>query len=129
MQISKLNPLGYEATTKKGNKYKATNTNAATLAACSIAPLAIPVVVPLFVKNPKEKAELKNFSLKKMFQESCEQVFKRKFSQHQALTIIGLVAILDLVLSISYGHAIDEGINRKRAKKADEKAEILNAKV
>lgn len=25
MQISRLNPFGYEATTEKGNKYKATN--------------------------------------------------------------------------------------------------------
>ena len=37
MQISRLNPFGYEATTEKGNKYKATNKIGAILGTVGIA--------------------------------------------------------------------------------------------
>lgn len=43
MQISKLNPLGYETATDNGNKYKATNASMYSMGVASLAMSTAPL--------------------------------------------------------------------------------------
>ncbi len=126
MQISKLNPFGYEATTEKGNKYKATN---ASMYSMGVASLAMSTA-PLLVKKPlSAKIILRSLSGAQVMKDEILRFSKLKFSKGEEKALFGACIAFDFLLNLGIGHLFDKWINKSLAKKADEKAEALNAKV
>lgn len=122
MQISRLNPFGYEATTEKGNKYKATN----TIATLAIANNIVTNSIPLIAKGSSLANSIESVSVGPMVRDLIEM------KRHKDLPKIARGAILlggfmiEMVIDVAIGHWIDSKINKRRAKKADKKAESLN---
>lgn len=126
MNISKLNPLGYETTTDKGNKYKATN---AFMYSMGVGSLAFSTA-PLLVKKPlSARIFLRSLSEAQIIKDEILRFSKLKFSKGQEKVLFGACIAFDFLLNLAFGRIFDNWINKSRAKKADKKAEILNTKV
>ena len=119
MQISRFNPLGYEATTDKGNKYKATNRVATSLVTTGLALN----IAPLFIKNNFVKTLFNELTVGGMIKSF--KGFKSLDKKVLALLTVAGIAV-DSALNATFGHFFDKGINKKRAEKADKQAESLN---
>lgn len=116
MQISRLNPFGYEATTEKGNKYKATNKIGAILGTVGIAVGGID-----YLRN---ESEMCSKEIKGEFDLPPLKINKKEAGLWKSLGV--LAVIIDAGIMIGIGHWIDKKTNKIRAYKADEKAEKLN---
>ncbi len=121
--FSRLDPFSYKTKTQKGNEYRATYNSAVVLGACSAAMSAMPIVTPYFVTNPKEKAELKNYSFKKSITSAFEEVFKKKISPNKVLALYAVGSVIALAVSVAMGISVDDGVNQRRAKLADKNAD------
>ena len=119
MKISRLNPFGYEATTEKGNKYKAPNRAATTLVATELTLN----IAPQFIKNNFVKSLFNELTVGGMIRSF--KGFKSLDKKVLALLTVAGVAV-DAALNAAIGHFFDKGINKKRAEKADKQAESLN---
>lgn len=119
MDIKKFSPIGYTATTEKGNKYRAT-TEAATMGLCSVGLGLLPFYAPLLA-SPKERAEVKKIKPTKIIQTIMEGISGKKMSTKTATGIyLGIVAA-DFLTSVTLGKYIDEEENKRRAMRADMK--------
>ena len=116
MKISRLNPFGYEATTEKGNKYKATNKIGAILATVGIAVGGID-----YLRN---ESEMCSKEIKGEFGLPQLKINKKEAGLWKSLGV--LAVIIDAGIMAGIGHWIDKKTNKIRAYKADEKAEKLN---
>lgn len=105
MNISKLNPIGYESKTAKGNTYKKSNIGKT---ACLLGVAALDTSLTLS-KNPA----LTPLRLSAIAKELGIQNPKAK----TALAVAGLA--VDAILAYTLGFFIDTAINNKRAIKAD----------
>lgn len=122
MNISKLNPVGYETKTEKGNTYEKSNI---AKTAC----IALPVIGDIFV--PKNSAFLigvkkgfkygaKNFQYTE--KELNEAVSNMKLPGKLKSAVITAGLIIDTVIGLALGSFIDNKINKKRAEKADKQS-------
>lgn len=117
MNVAKLNPVGYKATTEKGNSYKKSNIGATA----GLATMALANAVPLISKSSKAKLFAELFTLT----EGLPSLFKVAPKFVKPLKAVGLA--LDLAFGIVMGRYIDKSINKKRAAKADAQAEAIQA--
>ena len=119
MNISALNPFGYEAKTEKGNTYKKSNAWTAGLLGVSVVQESLPYVI----KNPRAKYLAKQFSIGQMMPEIIETFAQRTLTPklRSAAVVYGLVILT--IGNIISGRLIDRNRNKKRAAKADKLAE------
>lgn len=115
MNIQKLNPIGYETKTEKGNTYKKSNIGATV----GLVTMATVNAVPYIFKNNAKVQTINQFftmaaGLKSFFPKASPKMVK-------GFTIAGIA--LDLVFGLVTGQWIDKKINAKRAAKADDAAE------
>ena len=105
MNISKLNPIGYEAKTSKGNTYKKSNIGKSSFLALGVAStLGTHMSKNPLVNSLSETSLVKSLGIKNPKLATAATV---------GLITVGLVA--DFII----GSLIDKGINKKRAAKAD----------
>lgn len=124
MNVQRLNPFGYTATTENGNQYKATNRATAGLLAVTAAELTALPLAKRAIKDPIVKNVLNSFSPIKMMQDSFEQMCGKKFSARQAKIAGGVGLAIGIVGDLLLGRWLDNRTNKKRAAKADRIAEI-----
>lgn len=106
MQIQKLNPIGYQAKTEKGNTYK--KSNMWTSAAIALSAIGdVPCII-----SPKKASSL-----------SIVGMIGDKIPEKYRSAAIVAEAILSLGIGIICGRALDKGLSKNRAAKADAAAE------
>ena len=105
MNISKLNPIGYEAKTAKGNTYKKSNLWKTTaLASCAVVDTALTLSKNKYTKPFKASNVAENLGIK----------------NPKLVTLIGLASIiLDVIVFYTLGSFLDDKVNQQRAQKAD----------
>lgn len=129
MNVQRLNPFGYTATTENGNQYKATNRATTGLLAVTAAELTALSLAKRVIKNQIVKNVLSSFSPIKMMQDSFEPIFGRKFTAKQA-KIAGVAGLAIVIVGdFLLGRWLDKRTNTKRAAKADALAQEQAAKV
>ena len=101
MQISRLNPFGYEATTEKGNKYKATNKIGAILGTVGIAVGGID-----YLRNESEIEDMCSKELKGEFGLPQLKINKKEAGLWKSLGV--LAVIIDAGIMVGIGHWIDD---------------------
>ena len=115
MNIQKLNPIGYEAKTEKGNTYKKSNAGKAGMLTAAAAINILPYAFP---KNKVASM----FSCKALIYEMAEMFHKTIPAKWQTpAAVIGV--LLDFVFLYGFGASIDNSINRKRSIEADKAAD------
>ncbi len=114
MNISKINPIGYEAKTEKGNTYKKSS---AAKSGMLVAAVALNTV-PYIFKNNKY-ASL--FSGRTLF-EDLATTFNKTIPAKWKTPLAVLGAAIDFICLYLIGANIDNSINRKRAIEADNDA-------
>ena len=129
MNVQRLNPFGYTATTENGNQYKATNRATAGLLAVTAAELTALPLAKRAITNPIVKNVLNGFSSNKMIQDTFEQILGRKFSAKQAKIAGAAGLAIGIVGDVLLGRWLDKRTNAKRAAKADALAQEQAAKV
>ncbi len=119
MNISRLNPIGYEAKTEKGNTYKKSNAAKTGLLAGAV---LINAATYAFPKNRISKM-FTTGALVKEIAKMCKKTGPVKFNT--LLEVLGVAG--DLVFWYISGAMWDKSINKQRAAKADELAQNPNA--
>ncbi len=120
MNISKINPIGYQTQTEQGNTYKKSNAGKAGMLVTAAAINASPYI---FKNNPVAKL----FSTKYLIKDLASS-FNKKIPQKWEAPLAALGIGLDLVFFYLMGASIDKSINKKRAAKADETAQTVDNK-
>ena len=118
MQISHLNPIGYEARTDNGNKYKKTNLAKTVSIASFVGFDALPYIFP------KKLGVLKPFSTQGVL--ASLGVLAKFDVKKYAPFIVPAGFALDAALGYFTGKSTDDAKNKVRAQKADEQAEHIN---
>lgn len=118
MNISKLNPIGYEAKTENGNTYKKSNIGASSMLLAAGAIDAI----PHFSKNKKLNSICDFLSMESLFRNDAK-IFNIKISPKAAPFLRATAIGFDLLCGLWLGGLIDKAINAKRMEKADKAAE------
>ncbi|MDE6139255.1 MAG: hypothetical protein K2F57_07270 [Candidatus Gastranaerophilales bacterium] len=120
MNITKLNPIGYEAKTEQGNTYKKSNaykTGALTTAvAFNVAPYCFP-------KSQIAKAFTTEYLIKDL-----AKTFKKTIPDKLKTPISVLAIALDLAFLYTMGASLDKSLNKKRAAAANEAAKAIDNK-
>lgn len=111
MNISKINPIGYEAKTENGNTYKKSNLAKTAL----ITTMAAIDASPYIFKNNKVAQIL---SSQEVFK-SLAEIFKIKIPKKLQIPLAAAAVGFDLVFGYVFGKSIDNRINQKRMTKAD----------
>jgi len=109
MNISKLNPIGYEAKTAKGNSYKKSNLGKSAALATGIGLTAF--------TNISTNPIIKAFSKKSILKDLSKEL-GIKTSTIKPAFVAGAV-IIDLLCYYLFGSWIDKYVNSKREIKAD----------
>lgn len=108
MSISKLNPIGYEAKTAKGNTYKKSNLGKSIALATGVGLTAL--------TNTSTNPIIQAFSTKSLVKDLGVK-------NPKLLTTLAVGAVVvDIVCYYLFGSWIDKYINNKREQKADIKA-------
>lgn len=118
MQISHLNPIGYEARTDNGNKYKKTNLAKTVSIASFVGFDALPYIFP------KKMGALKLFSTQGVL--ATLGTFAKLDVKKYAPFIVAAGFALDTVFGYFIGKSTDDAKNKANAQKADEQAEHIN---
>lgn len=123
MQISRLNPFGYDATTDKGNNYRATNRMGVILGGVGTV-LGIPqyIMSREEIRKSNEEGIFKDFN----WTPSTSDFKTNKKTEAIWEAIMLSAFLLDAGIMAGIGHWIDKKTNKIRAYKADEEAEKLN---
>ena len=129
MNVQRLNPFGYTATTENGNQYKATNRATTGLLAVTAAELAAFPIAKRAIKNPIVKNVLNGFSPIKNIQDTLELMLGKKLSPKAGIVAGAAAIAIDVVGDLLLGHWLDNRTNKKRAAKADTLAQEQAAKV
>lgn len=111
MNISKINPLGYETKTEKGNTYKSSNAGKY----CTVAAFAAMDASPYIFK----KSQTAKFIAGGNWIMSLTSMCKIKVPEKYKGILTGLGIAIDLAIAYGCGKMIDDSINRKRIAKAD----------
>lgn len=105
MQIQKLNPIGYQAKTEKGNTYK--KSNMWTSAAVVLSAIGdVPCII-----SPKKAASL-----------SLVGMMGDKIPERYRAAAIAAEAVLSIAIGIICGRFLDKNLSARRAAKADSAA-------
>ncbi|MBR1460497.1 hypothetical protein IJ596_02540, partial [bacterium] len=105
MNIAKLNPIGYEVQTDKGNKYKRSNIWK-SVAAATIALDVFSMSASKKIKNPIAKGIMDNLG-SKSFLETIEDLFKIKTPTKYYKPILAAVFVLSSVVEYWAGIIMD----------------------
>lgn len=111
MNISKINPLGYEDKTEKGNTYKKSNIGKYA----SVAAYAVMDASPYIFK----KSQAAKFISGGDWISWITDMFKIKINPKYKGILKAADIAVDLLIAFAGGKMIDEYINRKRIAKAD----------
>lgn len=105
MNISKFNPIGYEAKTAKGNTYKKSNLWKTTaLASCAVVDTALTLSKSKYAQPFKAVTAAESMGIK----------------NPKLVALIGAAnVILDIVLFYTLGSYLDKKVSQNRAEKAD----------
>lgn len=122
MNISKLNPIGYETKTEKGNTYKKSNKAKTGF----IAGVALLNTAPLLLKKNTTSRRIAEAFTSKEAILGLAELFKIKISPKMIIPLTAAGIALDLVFGYCIGQSIDNSINNKRIAKADQLAETQN---
>lgn len=115
MNITKINPIGYEVKTEKGNTYKKSN-----MAKSGMLAGAVALNVSSYIFKDNKFASM--FSCRTLFEEIVTSFNKTVPAKLKTpLAILGVV--VDFVGCYLIGKSIDNSINRKRAIEADNAAD------
>ena len=125
MNIAKLNPIGYEVQTDKGNKYKRSNIWK-SVAAATIALDVFSMSASKKIKNPIAKGIMDNLG-SKSFLETIEDLFKIKTPTKYYKPILAAVFVLSSVVEYWAGIIMDNITSNKRRMKADGVADPTSA--
>jgi len=115
MNISRINPIGYQAKTEKGNTYQKSNIGKTAL----IATAGLIDASPLLFKN-NSFAQL--FSTKEAIK-GIADLFKVKIPPKMVTPLAVIGVAFDLAVGYCLGKGIDDFINVKRMERADKAAE------
>ena len=105
MNISRLNPIGYEAKTAKGNTYKKSNIGKSVFLTMGVAS----TVASHLSKNPLANSFSEKAFIQRLGVKNPKMI---------ALATAGLV-VAGLAVDVLVGGLFDKLINKKRAQKAD----------
>jgi len=119
MKISSLNPIGYEAQTKKGNTYKKSNAWTTGLVTAA----AVTEILPYVIKNPTGKTIAKSFSIGQMMPAIVELTSKMKLTPKLTATFVAIGAAINIGTEFIAGRIMDKIVNKKRENTADKAAE------
>lgn len=119
MNISVLNPKGYEAQTPKGNTYRKKNNWTTGLVASAI----VTESLPYLIKNPKGKMIAREFSAGQLTTQVAETVANIKFTPKMRKFTLALGALIGIGTEFIAGRILDKIANNKRAAKVDKAAE------
>lgn len=119
MNISSLNPIGYEAQTQKGNTYKKSNAWTTGLVSSAVVLETLPYVI----KNPVAKMIANGFSIGQMMPSVAERTAKMQLPAKFKTSLVAAGIAISIVSDFIAGRMIDKIINNKRAKAADKAAE------
>lgn len=120
MNISRLNPIGYEAKTEQGNTYKKSNAYKTGALTAGIALNAAPYCFP---KSKIAKAFTTGYLI-----EDLAKTFKKTIPDKLKTPIAALAIALDLAFWYAMGASGDKSLNKKRAAKADAAAQTVDNK-
>jgi len=121
MNIQRINPLGYEAKTDKGNTYRKTNAMTTTFVVSGIISEAAPYIIK--TKNPLAKTLIETLSIGKSMPEIVETFAKMKLPSAAKAGIAILGTAIAIGTQYAFGRWIDNNTNKKRAEKADQKVQ------
>lgn len=113
MNISKINPVGYETKTENGNTYKHSNI-------FKTAGLAGAAAINIAAETHKNNLFLALMSSSSAFR-TLEKEYKITVPKALQPVVVAAGFLLDLTFGYVAGKWIDNAINKKRAQKADEK--------
>lgn len=110
MNITKLNPIGYETKTEKGNTYRKSNLGK-SIGTVAMASASIAAIKSnnLLVKSLSSVALI----------DTIEQLAKIKIPAKARPFALGACVVLDALGGLWMGNAVDKYINKRSAKKAD----------
>lgn len=112
MNISRLNPIGYETKTEQGNTYKKSNIGTTSMLATFAAIDASSYIW-------KDNKVAKYLSSEQLLSKDLIQILKIKPTK-TVKTLLSIAGIaLDLSCGVWLGNIIDKKINKKRAEAAD----------
>lgn len=115
MNISRLNPIGYESKTEQGNKYKKSNLGTSSMIAAFAAIDASGYIW-------KDNKVAKYLSSEQLLTKDLMQIFKIKPTKN-VKTLLSIAGIaIDLSCGVWLGNIIDKKINKKRAEAVDKLA-------
>ncbi|MBE7713461.1 MAG: hypothetical protein E7Z87_06940 [Cyanobacteria bacterium SIG26] len=112
MNVSKLNPIGYDAKTEKGNTYKRSNL------ATSAFVLGTAALDTAICTGKKVPPIIKWFSFADIFGDYVKPL-KNNINPKWKLPINALGIAVDLFFAKWVGRGLDNYINKKRIEKAD----------
>ena len=114
--MSRINPIGYQATTAQGNQYKKSNLGK-TLSVLVLGGFDVAINTVPKLKNSKygQLSSLDNF-LKELGKTIGKEI---KLSKGAMKALKIGTYVVDFFLALGIGALIDKGINKHRAKKAD----------
>jgi hypothetical protein len=123
MQVSKINSVAFQARTDKGNEYKKSNVGKIALVTSMAALDALPYVSK--IKKLSNVSILQKASQKLSFLSMGEALkdFFPKVTGNKLKLMVAAGLLFDAVFAFTTGKIIDDAINKKRADKADVKAE------
>jgi len=120
MNISKLNPIGYESKTEQGNTYKKSNLGKSGMITVAAVSNGLPVI---FKNNPIARS----FTSKALVEDMAKTLFNKEIPAKLKTPLAVAATIFDVIMWISVGIGIDKSINKKRAANADAEANTAAA--
>ena len=119
--FSTFHPIGYEATTPNGNKYKKSN----IWKTVAVAEIAATYAIPAFIKNPDIKYAAESLLVTPNYMyKGLESYIKKGIPKNYKLPLLIAFGIFNAVMTFGGGLLMDKWTNKKRIEKADQ----LNAK-
>lgn len=119
MNITKLNPVGYEAKTEQGNKYQKSNLYK-TIGALSLGTTSVLAY--------KSKNQIIKSLTTTAIIDTIEESTKTKISPKLKPFVFGLCTVVDIAGGAWLGSLLDNYINKNRAAAADKNAQTVDNK-
>ena len=114
--FSTFHPIGYEATTPNGNKYKKSN----LWKTIAVAEIAATYAIPALIKNPLYKYSAESLFVTPNYILKEIEIFRKKaVSQKYKLPLLFAFGILNAGITLAGGWLMDKITNKSRIQKAD----------
>lgn len=115
MNVSAISPVSFQAKTPEGNDYK----KSYAVTASTVAVVAASNALPHIFKENKRLKILQTLSCQDLFAKELPEIFKIKVPSKMIKPLKAFGIAFDLATAYFLGKVIDNGINQKRAAKAD----------